>query len=57
MCWPIRLITVMLNRLKISINKYINTYLSLFDRVFQKKAHRVTIKGKIQDKFNLEVLE
>jgi hypothetical protein len=46
----------MLGRLKMSINKCINAYLSLLDRVFQKKRHRVTTKGNIQGRFDSEEL-
>ena len=48
---------IMLSRLRISINKYINTYLLLLDRDFQTKAYRVIIKGKMQDRFNLKKLK
>ncbi|KAI9823351.1 MAG: hypothetical protein M1819_001359 [Sarea resinae] len=50
------LIAIMLGRLKMSIGDCINAYLSLSDRVFQKKRHRVTIKGKIQGRFDSEEL-
>ncbi|KAL3426622.1 phosphorylase superfamily protein [Phlyctema vagabunda] len=50
------LIAVMLGRLKMSIEDSINAYLSLSDRVFQKKRHRVTIKGNIQGRFDSEEL-
>jgi hypothetical protein len=46
----------MLGRLKISIGACIDAYLSLSDRVFQKKRHRVTVKGKIQGRFDSEEL-
>lgn len=46
----------MLGWLKMSIDDCINAYLSLLDRVFQKKRHRVTIKGNIQGRFDLEEL-
>ena len=46
----------MLGRLKMSINDSIDAYLSLSDRVFQKKRHRVTIKGNIQGRFDSEEL-
>ena len=38
-----------------SIDECIDAYLSLSDRVFQKKARLVTIKGKIQGKFDSEL--
>jgi hypothetical protein len=47
----------MLGRLKMSIDEAIGAYLSLSDRVFEKKAHRVTIKGKIQGRFDSNELE
>ena len=47
----------MLGRLKMSIDECIDAYLSLSDRVFQKKIHRVTIKGKIQGRFDSEELK
>jgi hypothetical protein len=47
----------MLGRLRMSINECINTYLSLSDRVFQKKRHRVSGKLKIQGRFDSEELE
>ena len=46
----------MLGRLKLSINECIDAYLSLSDRVFQKKRHRVTTKGNIQGRFDSEEL-
>ncbi len=47
----------MLGRLRMSVDECIDTYLSLSDRVFQKKRHRVTIKGSIQGRFDSEELE
>jgi hypothetical protein len=52
----VRLIAVMLGRLKMNIDDCIDTYLSLSDRIFQKKRHRVTIKGNIQGRFDSEEL-
>ena len=46
----------MLGRLKMSIGECIDAYLKLSDRVFQKKSHRVTIKGNIQGGFDAEEL-
>ncbi|KAL8996607.1 MAG: hypothetical protein Q9188_006530 [Gyalolechia gomerana] len=51
------LIAIMLGRLKLSIDECIDAYLSLSDRVFQKKSHRVTIRGSIQGRFDSEELE
>lgn len=47
----------MLGRLKMSIDDCIDAYLSLSDRIFQKKRHRVTVKGTIQGRFDSEELE
>ena len=46
----------MLSRLKMSVNECIDAYLLLSDRIFQKKRHRVTIKGNIQGRFDSEEL-
>lgn len=51
------LIAVMLGRLKMSIHECVDAYLSLSDRIFQKKKHRVTAKGNIQGRFDSEELE
>ncbi|OCK72888.1 FabD/lysophospholipase-like protein, partial [Lepidopterella palustris CBS 459.81] len=50
------LIAIMLGRLKMSIDECIDSYISLSDRVFQKKRHRVTVKGNIQGRFDSEEL-
>ena len=47
----------MLGRLKMSIDESIDAYLQLSDRVFQKKRHRVTVKGQIQGRFDSDELE
>jgi hypothetical protein len=52
----IRLIAVMLGRLRMSIDECIDAYLSLSDRIFQKKKHRVTINGNLQGRFDSEEL-
>lgn len=46
----------MLGRLKMSIEECLDAYLLLSDRVFQKKRHRVTVKGNIQGRFDSEEL-
>ena len=46
------LIAVMLGRLRMTVGEAITAYLSLSNRVFQKKAHRVTVKGNIQGRFD-----
>ena len=46
----------MLGRLRMSIDECIDAYISLSDRIFQKKRHRVTVKGNIQGRFDSEEL-
>jgi hypothetical protein len=46
----------MLGRLRMSIDDCIDAYLLLSDRIFQKKRHRVTVKGDIQGRFDSDVL-
>ena len=46
----------MLGRLKMSVADCIKAYLSLSDRVFRKTQHRVTVKGKVQGRFDAEEL-
>jgi hypothetical protein len=46
----------MLGRLKMSVTDCITAYLSLSDRVFCKTRHRVTVKGKVQGRFDSEGL-
>lgn len=46
----------MLGRLKMSIDECIDANISLSDKVFQKKRHRVTVKGHIQGRFDSEEL-
>ena len=46
----------MLGRLKMSVDECINAYLSLSDKVFQKKGHRMTPEGKIRGRFDSEEL-
>ncbi|KAF2022646.1 FabD/lysophospholipase-like protein, partial [Setomelanomma holmii] len=50
------LIAIMLGRLKMSVADCIKAYLSLSDRVFRKTRHRVTVKGKVQGRFDAEEL-
>ena len=50
------LIAIMLGRLRMSISECIDAYLSLSDRVFRKKRHRVTIMGEIQGRFDSDEL-
>jgi hypothetical protein len=46
----------MLGRLRMSVADCITAYLSLSDRVFRKTRHRVTVKGKVQGRFDAEEL-
>jgi hypothetical protein len=46
----------MLGRLRMSINDCIDAYLLLSDQIFQKKRHRMTVKGDIQGRFDSDVL-
>ena len=46
----------MLGRLRMSVDESIDAYLSLSDRIFRKKRHRVTVKGNIQGRFDSEEL-
>ncbi|KAI9783465.1 MAG: hypothetical protein M1816_001347 [Peltula sp. TS41687] len=50
------LIAIMLGRLKMSVDECIDAYISLSDKVFQKKRHRATGKGNIQGRFDSEEL-
>lgn len=47
----------MLGRLKMGIDDCIKAYIDLSDQVFQKKRHRVTVKGNIQGRFDSAELE
>lgn len=46
----------MLGRLKMSISDCIKEYVALSDKVFQKKAHRLKLNGKIQARFSSKEL-
>lgn len=46
----------MLGRLRMSVADCIKAYLSLSERVFRKTRHRVTVKGKVQGRFDAEDL-
>lgn len=46
----------MLGRRRMSIDECIDAYLSLSERIFQKKRHRETVKGRIQGQFDAEEL-
>ncbi len=51
------LIAVMLGRLRMTVDECIAAYTSLSDKVFEKKRHRVNIKGKLQGRFDTDELE
>lgn len=51
------LIAIMLDRLEMDIDECIDAYVALFDQVFQKMRHRVTINGYEQGRFDTEELE
>ena len=46
----------MLGRLRMSVVDCIAAYLSLSNRVFCKTRHRVTVRGKVQGRFDAEEL-
>ena len=47
----------MLARLQMTTDDSIDAYTSLSDKVFEKKSHRVTVKGKLQGRFDMVELE
>lgn len=51
------LIAIMLGRLRMTVDECIDAYVSLSDRIFQKQRHRVTIKGRVQGRFDSDELE
>ncbi|KAJ5460999.1 uncharacterized protein N7458_002551 [Penicillium daleae] len=51
------LLAIMLGRLHMTVDECIDKYTSLSDEVFEKKSHRVTIRGKIQGRFDAAKLE
>ncbi|KAK4170949.1 hypothetical protein QBC36DRAFT_295822 [Triangularia setosa] len=51
------LIAIMLGRLHMTVDDCIHAYASLSDSVFEKKSRRVTIKGKLQGRFDAAELE
>jgi hypothetical protein len=51
------LIAIMLGRLQMTVDDCIDAYVSLSDKVFQKRRHRVTIKGNVQERFDPDELE
>ncbi|KAL2131177.1 hypothetical protein VTI74DRAFT_5443 [Chaetomium olivicolor] len=51
------LIAIMLGRLRMTVDECIDAYTMLSDRVFEKKSHRVNMKGKLQGRFDGAELE
>ena len=51
------LIAIMLGRLRMTVDECVDAYTKLSDRVFEKKSHRITIKGKLQGRFDSAELE
>lgn len=51
------LIAIMLGRLQMTVDECIAAYTSLSDKVFQKKSHRVNIKGQLKGRFDAAELE
>lgn len=47
----------MLGRLQMSIKECIDAYVSLSDAIFQKKKHRLSLRGKTQGRFDHKELE
>jgi hypothetical protein len=51
------LIAIMLGRLRMTVDDCILAYTRLSNKVFEKKSHRVSIKGKLQGRFDAAELE
>lgn len=51
------LITIMLGRLRMTVDECIDAYITLSNKVFEKKSHRVTIRGKLLRRFDSAELE
>lgn len=51
------LIALMLGRMGLSVDEAIAAYDELSPRIFSKVHHRLTLKGKVQGRFNHEALE
>ncbi len=47
----------MLGRLQMTVDECIDAYVSLSDTIFQKRRHRITIKGHVQGRFDSDELE
>lgn len=42
----------MLGRLRMSVDKAINAYVEMSAAIFEKKAHRINVQGKIQARYD-----
>ena len=47
----------MLGRLHMTIDECIEAYVKLMDKIFQKQRHRLSLKGKVQGRFDSDLLE
>jgi hypothetical protein len=47
----------MLGRLQMSIDECTDAYITLSEKIFQKRRHRVNVKGQVQGRFDSEELE
>jgi hypothetical protein len=52
-----RLIAIMLGRLEMSVDDCIEKYISMSDRIFVKKRHRLKLNTDIQGRFDTDELE
>lgn len=48
---------IMLGRLQMTVDECIDAYVLLSDKIFQKRRHRITIKGHVQGRFDSDELE
>jgi hypothetical protein len=51
------LIALMLGRLGMTVDEAIDAYLELSPKIFAKLHHRVTLKGKVQGRFDHTAVE
>jgi hypothetical protein len=47
----------MLGRLEMDVSQCIDVYINLMDTVFKKRQHRISVRGKVQARFDTEQLE
>jgi hypothetical protein len=47
----------MLGRLQMTVQECIDAYTALSQKVFEKQSHRLSIKGRIQGRFDAAALE